>query len=538
MAREPGQESGGEDGLDRVDPVAARVEAAAREIELKLELDSKDLPALREHPLLRAVRSARRKPKELLSTYFDTPDQRLRKSGMTLRLRRAGTTTLQTVKSANATDAGLFSRAEWEGPVAGDAPDLAAAAQTALAPLLAEAGVRERLGPVFAVSSRRDTIPLAGEDWRAELTIDDGAVEGGGRREAICEVEIELREGRPRALFALARELAAHVPLRLGIRTKADRGYALLAGDGPKPVRSVDPGLSTAMSAGDAFQAIARACLRQLVANEAVLRHERDPLAVHQMRVALRRLRAAISVFRDIVHDKRVAAVSAELKWMAKALSDARDLDVFIDREIAPIRAKRPRSADAARLEAHFGRERDDAYDRAFAALASERYRLMLIDAVAWIEAGPWLTKGRGAKRNAPVRDVASKTLAKRAKAIRKKGRLISTMDVEERHELRIAVKKLRYAAEFFAPLYADGAKAQKRSAKLIKALEAMQERLGELNDAATSVSITGRLDRNDPGQRRAARLLERDDVGRAAAALASARDAYASFVKAKPFWE
>ncbi|HSP24674.1 MAG TPA: CHAD domain-containing protein, partial [Saliniramus sp.] len=406
-------------------------------------------------------------------------------------------------------------------------------------------------GPVFTVGSKRSSAPVSGDGWDIEVTLDDGYVEAAGRKDAVCELELELRAGTPRDLFRLARELASEVPLRLGIRTKADRGYALLAGEGAQVVKSLDPGLDATMTAGAAFQAIARACLKQLIANESALIQAREPGAVHQMRVAIRRLRAAISVFRKVVgekssHEKASRAVSTELTWMASMLSDARDLDVFIDKEVAPIRAKRPRNKDAAQLSAHFARERDAAYDDALDALDSERYRLMLLDTAAWIEAGAWLAKaGRARKaaepsrRDAPVGEFAADELARRTRRVRKKGRRISRMEIEERHQLRISVKKLRYAAEFFAPVFAGlNEKTAKRAGKFVRALELMQERLGDLNDAATSASLSARLDRSDPGQARAARLLEHDDVGHAAEAMADARKAYAAFAKAKPFWE
>jgi inorganic triphosphatase YgiF len=526
-----------------------RATETPREIELKLELDPRDLPALRRHPLLRPAFSAKSGTRDLLSTYFDTPDQRLRQTGLTLRLRRSDGKLRQTLKSVGASNAGLFDRSEWETDVAGDALDFEATASTPLTPLLAEKGVRKALAPVFTVASKRSTALVSGDGWGIEVTLDDGYVEAAGRKDAVCEVELELNAGSPGDLFRLARELASEVPLRLGIRTKADRGYALLAGEGAQVVKSIDPALSPTMTAGEAFQAIARSCLEQLIANEAALIQARKPGAVHQMRVALRRLRAAISVFRKVVGDAAGTQVSAELKWMASMLSDARDLDVFIDKEVAPIRAKRPKNKDAAQLSAHFARERDMAYDEALAALGSDRYRLMLIDTATWIETGDWLKKAGAAgkaaakakhsKCDAPVGEFAADELARRTKRVRKKGRRISRMEIEERHQLRISVKKLRYAAEFFAPVFAGlDAKTARRAGKFVQALELMQERLGDLNDAATSASLSARLDRSDPGQLRAARLLEHDDFGRAAEAMADARKAYAAFAKAKPFWK
>lgn len=528
---------------DPLQPPAAPPSAPAREVELKLELAPADWKRLARHPLLKAALAAAPKAKRTEATYFDTPDGRLRAQGVSLRIRRTGSARIQTAKAGGKLAAALFDRAEIETPVVGDAPDLAAFAGTPLAPLFAKRKVRERLVPAFGVSVRRRTLAITDGGFAAEMVVDEGTVRAGDRTEPVCEIELELRAGGPADLFAFARRIAEIVPARLGFRTKADRGFALGAGEGPRVVKKIEVALDPAMTAGGAFQAIARACLAQLVANEQALRDLRAPGAIHQSRVALRRLRAAISLFKSVVEDERRRAVSAELKWMANALGDARDLDVQIATVVEPMRAAHPDDADLAHLAAVFAARRDAASAQAREASTSERYRLMLIDTAAWIEAGAWLA-GENAVRDASVSDFARRLLKKRRKRIARDGADLSTLDPETRHELRIEVKKLRYAVEFFETAFAakEGKKAARvrgrRHAEMLGRLETLQEDLGALNDLAVGARMEALLDPADEALARGFAKLARPDAAEAGAEhLASARKALAKLGKATPFW-
>jgi triphosphatase len=508
-----------------------------QEIELKLVGTRRDIAALGKHKILcEAFEKAR--VRHLRSTYFDTPDLALQAHGYGLRLCRDAATgkVRQTLKHAPAAATGLFQRDEWEVAVAGEYLDRDALAQTPLAALLENDDPASLLGPVFVVETERRAAQVKIGDSIVEVCLDQGAVIADSARTAIDEVELELISGRTRDLFDLAAKLASRGALRPGLNSKAAVGYALRAGTKPEPVKAIPAGVGPHMSTGEAFAAIAQASLHQIIANEAALVEARDPGAVHQMRVATRRLRAAITLFRPAIRDRHRKTIAQELRWLAKTLGDARELDVFIEKDVARIRRKRPRNADAAELAAHFDRERDAAYARVIEMLTAKRYRSLLLDTLAWIHCGAW--RRRKACRT-PVSELASRNLAKRTKDVRRRARILSSLEVEERHDLRLDVKKLRYASEFFADIFASrDQKTAKRAAKFVKTLEEMQERLGDLNDAATSISITGRLDRNDAAQMRAARLIEEDHVGRAAKSLEAARDACAAFIKAKPFWK
>ena len=288
-----------------------------------------------------------------------------------------------------------------------------------------------------------------------------------------------------------------------------------------------------------AFQAIGRACLRQLAANERILAETRDPEVVHQMRVALRRLRAAMSVFKEVVADPGRDAVRRELTWIARELGEARDLDVFIAGVLEPVCGKHPDEPGLVALTRSFRDARERAYDRILSAAASARYRRLVIDTAAWIEAGPWPTTG-GAACVEPVEGFARGVLAQRRRTVRKRGRHLADLEPSARHEVRIAAKKLRYATEFFAPLFEDRT-ARKRLDAFLSALEELQDHLGELNDLAVSRERHPdwfRPEPDDAGSATHARhLVAKHQASRGEHALRPALDAYRDFAKAKPFW-
>lgn len=501
--------------------------AAPREVELKLEADREGVEALRAHPLL-AEALSRAKPKGLNATYFDTPDRRLRKEGVSLRIRRSGRKRIQTVKAADGLAAGLFDRDEWEREVASDIPDLSDL--DGAVPVLAEDGVAAALAPVFTVRVDRTTLDLDRGASRAEVTIDEGVVEAGGRSAPVVELELELRSGEPADLFGLARDLSQAAPLRLGIRTKAERGYALMENRPLKAVKRSAAHVAPGQTAGEGFQTIARACLAHLLRNEPVLRAARDPDAVHQMRVAMRRLRAAITLHKAILDDGRRAAVAAEVKWTAGELGEARDTDVFIARTARPASEAHPDDADLARLLADLEGQRERAYAAALAAIGSPRFRAMLLDVAEWIEVGPWLS-GENPDRDGPVEAFAAGVLRRRAKRILRAGRDLADLDPEPRHELRIEVKKLRYAVEFFAPAF-EGRKAEKRRKAYLEALERLQEHLGDLNDVAVG---RARLAGAGGPERLGPLLFGEADERRV---LKEAVEAFEDFADARPFWK
>ena len=313
----------------------------------------------------------------------------MRRAGYSLRVRRAGGRHVQTVKHKPAGAAGLFVRREWESEVAGPGLDRKALAKTPLGRLLDAAGAGP-LTPQIRSRFRRTTWLVTHKGSRIEVVLDEGKVAGGGARAPLCELELELKAGKPRALFALAQEIGAAVPLRLGVLSKAERGYALAEKRLGEPARAEPVALAAPLSEGEAFRAVARACLRHYRLNEIVLLARRDADALHQARIALRRLRSALSLFRTTVRGKDYQAVRDDLGWLSGQFGDARNLDVLLAGE-AGLDADDP--AHGRLLKA-----RAKAYDRVEAALASERARGLMLRLALWIEAGAWRFRERASR--------------------------------------------------------------------------------------------------------------------------------------------
>ncbi|HLH92934.1 MAG TPA: CHAD domain-containing protein [Xanthobacteraceae bacterium] len=508
-----------------------------QEVELKLEVPPRAIARLKRLRTLH--RQGRPQEKDLVSVYFDTAEHTLRRHGMSLRVRHIGDKRVQTVKANGQNAAGLYSRNEWEKRIHSDTPDLRAASRTALAGLMSRK-LAHALKPVFETQVHRTVVPLNGGASRIELTLDRGEVRLGRKSAPISEVELELKRGRPADLFAVARKLAAAVPTRFELRSKADRGYALVGGESSLAVRAQTITLDRDMSSGAAFRAIALGCLHHLAANEAAVRGH-DSEGVHQMRVGLRRLRAAIAVFSDLLDDDETARIKAELKWLTAELGPARDLDVYVTGNIKPLRRTLPGKRHIESLQGDLETSRKGAFARAAKAVVSARYRALVLDTLAWIESGEWTTSDDElikAQRRRKALAFAREELARRLKKVSKRAKRLAELDARQRHKLRIGIKKLRYAGDFFAGLF-SGRKAQKRLRRFLRGLKGLQDRLGALNDIAVHERLAGRYVGTRRRRQRAFAIglvsgREQTRVGPLRAAAASAAERFADL---RPFW-
>ena len=161
-----------------------------REVELALRVAAADLPVLLASPALARLRAGPDRLRRLVSSYHDTPDFALRAAGAALRLRATGRRRVQTLKTAPRAGEAAISRGEWEATIAGTRPDLSLLPEGALPPELAcDAGLGDRLVPVFETDFRRRAIPLRHGGSLLELAIDEGEIRAGDAREAIREIE-------------------------------------------------------------------------------------------------------------------------------------------------------------------------------------------------------------------------------------------------------------------------------------------------------------------------------------------------------------
>jgi len=460
----------------------------SREIELKLEVPPGAADRLLSQPWLACGSTQLQRE---LSVYFDTPDGALRGRGYTLRVRSVGDRFIQTVKSLKMA-AGLFERGEWECDVNGPEPDPAALAATPLEKIDAD-----RLQPVVRTQVDRRVCRLKQPGAELKVDVDDGLLTASGRQSAVHEIEIELLRGRASAAVSLARKIAAQVPVKLGVMSKAERGFALADGAAGKAIKAEPARVNADMSVAEGFQTILMACIRHFRRNELLVVEGRSAQALHQTRVAMRRLRSALSLFRTAIQDPEFERLRAELRWFTNELGDARNLDVHLLRQQFG-------DEERARLQVR----RETAYNWAIAAMESARFRCLMLDLVAWSALGKWRS---GTRAQQPLRVYADRRIDRwwsKLSETRRPGR----MDDSQRHRLRIRVKKLRYALEFMAPIHGQGGG---RRRKFKRSLEAVQESLGKLHDAVVARSmiasgVPGVLPPTGKERRRAVREADR----------------------------
>jgi len=482
----------------------------ADEVELKLDLTPEAAAEIEASGLLPGAP----KTEQQESIYFDTPDRVLAQRGFSLRIRRSDGRCVQTVKAEGGSAAGLFARSEWERPVECDTPVLE---DTAPIPaLLGDAA--DTVVPAFAVKIERRLWRIREGDATIELVLDRGEAVAGDRRSPICELELELKQGDEAELFAFGRRIDAVAPVRLGVETKAERGYRLL-GPAVTMVKAAPIRLDGDMTAAQAFRRIVQSCVRQFRLNEALLAAGRDPEALHQARVALRRLRSAFSIFKPMTGGSG-ADLREGLRWLASEFGDARNLDVLLER--APVGVLHDWIATAGGA----------AYDRVGDALSSPRARRLMLDLAEWTALDDWLGAAGGkADGGQPARGFAMAVLRRFHRKVKRGSRDLADADDPARHAVRKDAKKLRYAVEFFASLFAHKGE-RRRHKRFVAALEALQDELGLLNDLATAPDILKKLGLADDPD--AAGLVARE---RKKHLIEKAQAARAELFETKRFW-
>lgn len=511
----------------------------ATEVELKLRVAPEHAAGLFRHSAVRALAPGKPRSQKLYSIYYDTPELDLKRHGLTLRLRRVGGRWLQTIKGGGMVAAGLHQRDEWETELPKQGLDFTRLGDPALIELFGAAGLRDELRPVFETEFTRKSCLLEfPQGGQAEFALDRGEVRTDSAADAICEIELELKSGKPAGLFELALELNKAVPLKLQIPSKAERGYVLYSGTLDPPVKAGPVALEPSMTVNDAFRQIVWSCVSHLQANEAGLMKKLHPEYLHQMRVALRRLRSAFSVFSAVFPQPVFAPVIEEIKWLTSRLGPARDWDVFVTETLPAVCAGFPDHTGLKSLGQSCAALCATHDDIARQAVDSRRYQDIMLGLGAWLTAEPWmrqLDEPALSALAAPAGQFAPRVLGRRHRKLRKRGRQVASFGSPELHALRIAAKKQRYAAEFFAALYSG-----KESRAYAKALASAQDALGALNDDATAGRLLKEWAERETADAdaEAAGLVAGWVACDAVHRMAQLKEAWNAFKKQKPFWE
>jgi inorganic triphosphatase YgiF len=462
------------------------------ECEIKLALDTASLTQIRKIPLLRPPGGAKPDEREHVDRYFDTADFTLWQHGFALRVRSDGTRNVQTLKGGGTVVAGLHRRVELEAEVASSEPDrdvLARQLRDAVPALAKQLGHRDvPLQQVFVNKTKRAAWMLTLDDGvEVECALDTGELQFGDRTVPVRELELEMKDGAAKAgparLYELARQVHEAVPVRIENVSKAERGYALAGAVVPHAVKATPVKLKRKASMGEALAGILRNCLAQMQANEQGVQAGQVE-SLHQMRVGLRRLRAAMAMVKDMV--QLPEALAADVEWLAGELGDARNWDVFIDSLLPGLPVPEAHQPALVRVMVAAREEAERHRARVRAAVGSPRYTSLLLGLGAWIAGEGWRPADALEQK---VARAAPRLVQHAAARVRKRARGYDLRRPECLHRVRIAAKKERYAREFFESL-SHGKKEVRRH----DMLTGMQDELGLLNDAVVGRELVAQL--------------------------------------------
>ena len=508
--------------------------------ELTFSFQPDDLLGLKELPCLKALAAGRASTRQVTQVFHDTPDHRLFGSAATLWVHKAGGRYFQCIARDDGRFAGGAVAPRWEGPIPTEAPVVPAIEDDDLRTLIGRDG-SAWVEPVFRAEFRRTSRPLALADGApARVHLDVGAITAANGSEPLSELTLETGDGAPRQLFELATEILAQVPIRLCTTSRAKRGYRLVTGGPPGWEKDTKVGLSTDATVEEALAHTVGHCLDHMLANEACVLLDNHPEGIHQMRVALRRLRSALRLFRPVLPANQYLWLSGEVKWLTGELGPTRDWDVFQDEIVGPVAQRLEGDEGFAFLLKRIDGERRRSRRASRLAIRSKRYTGLLLGLGTWLARRGWrdqpLTE-EAAVLFGPINALSDILMSKRHKKVRKDGKRFDSMSIDERHMLRIDVKKLRYAGNFFASLYAP-----KLVVPFAENLSKLQDALGYLNDVAVAQTLVERLCSDCIGEdallcRQAGGIV----IGWHTRALAdiegSLSEEVARFIKCKPFW-
>jgi triphosphatase len=454
------------------------------EFELKFQVDPCDRAAVEA-----AVARGRSTRTRLQARYYDTADGALAAQRIVLRIRKEGERWVQTAKAPGS---GALERHEHNAEIeigkGGDMP-LPRLERHAGAPVGAlidkalraagQAPAEARLMPLHATDIRRTTREMRTGDARVELAFDRGEVRAGERSYPVCELEIELKSGSPQSLLELARRWRLRYRISLDTVSKAARGERLAKGiEYGEPVKAEPPAVNEDMDGPQIFRAVIDACLAQILPNASeVAAGSPDPEHVHQLRVGIRRLRTALREMADFA-----AAIDPACE---PALVDAfRVLGRQRDREHLQ-QTVQPRIEAAGGPPVTWPEPAEPEPDPA-AVVCGQAFQLALISLIAASLPPEEQPAGAtAAEQHAePARKPLRARLSKLHRQVVRDGRRFDKLDSEAQHRVRKRLKRLRYLAEFVAPIFG-----KRRAARYLKALRPAQDALGEHNDAAVAIN-------------------------------------------------
>ncbi|HEY1935445.1 MAG TPA: CHAD domain-containing protein [Acetobacteraceae bacterium] len=343
------------------------------------------------------------------------------------------------------------------------------------------------LAAVAAFAGRRTGFEVETDHGPVTLWMWRGALRAVEAERPACRLHLS---GADAALRSVALALADALPVDVPRATLAAEGLAAARGL-PPPARQLGaPALPDGLDIADSFASVL-GHLTDVILHfaPAAAADAEGPEPVHQMRVAVRRLRSAITMFRHALDCPELAAAAADLKVLGARLAPTRDWDVFLGETAPPVSAAFPAEHRLARLLAAAERQRKACHAALRAYLEGDAWRRLGIE-LAWLAgARSWHPVPPDGEPIPPIEGLAAELLDKRLRKLLRAGDEIETLDAAGLHAVRLRAKRARYAAEVFGPLYP--AKAARR---FTERLGTLQDRLGVMNDGTTAAKLLAEL--------------------------------------------
>jgi triphosphatase len=481
--------------LTQASPSAAPpIPSDSREIELKFYTSEAGFKSCQQWQALNPETTPRR-AQRLRSIYFDTPDADLERHKITLRIRNNRRAFVITLKWQGNFSGGLFERGEIEIPSPSAAPDISLFGAE-ISAMLARVIQDHPLVAVYETDIRRSLRRIASGTSDIEVAFDSGYIIAAEKKLPVREIEMELKSGDPAELYRHGIALAETYPVRLGTMGKSVRGALLASGNPPSPVRAGSP-LTGEPTVDAAIASIINGCIAQFTGNWPVFESGDAVTAIHQMRVALRRLRSLLGLFHRAFPCAEFAAFRIEAKSIAATLGDARNWDVFLELlRDGPIPAF-PDIAGLGEILVQSEQHRETEYNKVTALLAAPETTRFVLSLQAFVARHGWrntLAPEALTRLTEPAKSFAATSLNRMQAKLAKRGKNLGSFAPHKRHQIRIELKKLRYAADLFAGIFEP---AELRDP--IRITAKLQNQLGTFNDLIMAHDMIAKLDAAKP---------------------------------------
>jgi len=424
--------------------------------------------------------------------YYDTPSQALYQRGLSLCLQQQADQWQQIVQWPGRVHPALMQSAQ-RITVAEQALALDRISSGKVRRLLLRPDLATALEPLFTIRSQCQCWLLDdGLGNRLQVCLEQGVVKGKPWSGKLNQVQITLLHGHHESLFALVLELARALPLQPVLPAGAAGACVQAAGIAASvPVRAVPPIVSRQMSTTQAWWVLLQEVLCHLQGNVAGVLADHDREFTHQARVALHRLRALQVVFASMLPDRAWRRIKPELQWLSQCLGQLRDVDVFLAETLPAVGAGLQPADNLTSLRSAMLVRREQSHQAAHAALISPRYAVLLLQLLLRLQPS---AAGSALKLRRFVRH----TLNRRWRGLIRLARQWKRLSPEQKHDLRKRAKKLRYALEFFIPLYS-----RKGGQRTLKQLQQLQLALGSMNDGVVAHALLSQLPADDAALKR-----------------------------------